>query len=145
MLGITIALGALFGVLFLRSKEAVVPNPQSVLMVDSVQIPITIADTSVLRQQGLSGTVSLAKGAGKLFIFDTPGTYGFWMKDMAYPIDIVWIDANKEIVEVTNTVLPESYPKVFYPTSPVLYVLELNAGEAGILGLKPAIKINFTQ
>jgi uncharacterized membrane protein (UPF0127 family) len=145
LLGITIALGALFGVLFLRYRQPTFLNQQSVITVGSKDIPITIADTASLREQGLSGTTSLARGTGKFFIFDKVDTYGFWMKDMQYPIDIVWIDANKEVVGVVEHALPESYPKIFYPTSPVQYVLEINAGESSLLGLIPGTKINFTQ
>lgn len=109
------------------------------------QIPVSIADTELSRQKGLSNTLSLREGTGKLFIFDTAGTYGFWMKDMRYPIDIVWIDADWTVVGVANGVAPESYPSVVYPPTSVQYVLELNKGEAVGDNLVIGSKVRFEK
>lgn len=137
---IVIATGALlFGVLLLRSTD----NPR--IMAGDTSIPVTIADTPALRERGLSGTSSLPKGMGKLFIFEHPDTYGFWMKDMHYPIDIVWIDTGWKVIGVAARVLPESYPEVVYPPSEVLYVLELNAGEASGDNFKPGALLDFKK
>lgn len=100
-------------------------------------IPVSVADTEAERAQGLSFTRELTEGRGKLFLFDAPGTYGFWMKDMRYPIDIVWIDSTWKVVAVTTDIAPETYPQVFYPPTDIRYVLELGAGDAerqGIVG-----------
>jgi uncharacterized membrane protein (UPF0127 family) len=135
------AIGALlFGVLLLRS-DRVPPH----VTAGEMQIPVTIADSPAQRERGLSGTESLSKGTGKLFIFERPGTYGFWMKDMQYPIDIVWIDAGWKVVGVAAQVLPESYPEMVYPPSEVLYVLELNAGEASGDNFKPGALLDFKK
>src|SRR5882672_5260542 len=53
------------------------------------------ADTDALRTLGLSGHSPLAADEGMLFIFPAPGEYGFWMKDMLFPLDLVWIAADK--------------------------------------------------
>ena len=45
------------------------------------------------RSQGLSGRPNLAAGTGMLFVFEQAGSYAFWMKDMRFPLDMVWIDA----------------------------------------------------
>ena len=127
---ILIALGALFGVLFLLSRETghrVIVGPYT--------IPVVLADTPKLRTRGLSGTERLAPGTGMLFVFDTPGTHGFWMKDMRYPLDIVWIDPTLTVVGVT-TAYPQSYPEIFYPPTAVAYVLEVTAGEAKAMGIE---------
>lgn len=135
------AIGALlFGVLLLRSDRV---SPY--VTAGEMQIPVTIADSPAQRERGLSGTESLSKGTGKLFIFERPGTYGFWMKDMQYPIDIVWIDAGWKVVGVAAQVLPESYPEMVYPPSEVLYVLELNAGEASGDNFKPGALLDFKK
>lgn len=124
---ILFTLGVLFGVLLLCFR-ATTHSPS--IIVGRTHIPVSVADTGPLREQGLSGTEMLSKGTGKLFIFDTSDSYGFWMKDMAYPIDIVWIDADWKVVGVSERATPLSYPTIFYPPTPVRYVLELNAGEA---------------
>src|SRR3989344_5288383 len=60
-----------------------------------VSLVTDVADTPELRQLGLSGKKSLEKDSGMLFVFDTTGIYGFWMKEMAFPIDVIWIDEKK--------------------------------------------------
>ncbi len=74
------------------------------------------------------GTASLPPTAGKLFVFDTPDTYGFWMKDMNYSLDFVWINSAMKIIAITPNVAASTYPEVFYPPHPVQYVLEVDAG-----------------
>ena len=98
----------------------------SVLHAPTVDIAITIADTEQSREQGLSDTTSLPTNSGMLFVFDTASKYGFWMKDMKYNLDIVWLDENLKIVDITTDVSANSYPKIFYPSQPVRYVLEVN-------------------
>ncbi len=93
-------------------------------------ISVKIADTPALQGKGLSGTESLAAGEGMLFVFDTPDQYAFWMKDMNYPIDIIWISGDKRIVDIKTNADPASYPAAFKPTLPALYVLEVEAGFA---------------
>jgi uncharacterized membrane protein (UPF0127 family) len=88
------------------------------LSLGSLKIPVTIAATPQSQEQGLSNTASLPSNQGMLFIFDTPDTYGFWMKDMRYPLDFVWIDTTMKIIGVTSNVAPGTYPKVFYCTQP---------------------------
>lgn len=126
---ILLSIGALL-VLFLRFWDR--PRPEegmyTEVSIGKVSIPVTIADTEALRTQGLSNTAFLTEGTGKLFIFDEVGMYGFWMKDMRYAIDIIWIDENRTIVGVLDTITPDTYPTVFYPPVPVRYVLEVPAG-----------------
>lgn len=136
---IIIAIGALFGVLLLLHTYMSTETSPSIVIGER-RIPVSIADSEEERQIGLSNTKSLAQGTGKLFVFEEIGTYGFWMKDMSYPIDIVWVDQNYKVVSVT-TITPESYPEVFYPPSEIKYALELNSGEAKIFDLVPESKI----
>lgn len=111
------------------------------LFVGAVQIPIEVADTNEERARGLSGRSALKNGGGLFFIFDMPGSYSFWMKDMRFPIDIVWINENWEVVGVERGVAPGTFPQTFYPPSEILYVLELNAGEAAKLGIDAGSKV----
>jgi uncharacterized protein len=89
---------------------------------------VKLANTPALRAQGLSGTIPLEDKQGMLFVFGSTGNYGFWMKDMSYPLDFIWIDENKRIVSITENIYPESYPAVFYSNTAILYVLEVPAG-----------------
>ncbi len=95
---------------------------------DSI-INVAIADTPQTRERGLSGTKSLKAGQGMLFVFEKPDYQAFWMKDMNYPLDFVWIGPDYTVKDVTENVLPESYPKAYSPKEPVTMVLEISAGE----------------
>src|SRR3989344_1777231 len=91
---------------------------------------IEIADTSPLRELGLSGRKTLDSNTGMLFIFDNDGNWGFWMKQMNFPLDIIWFDQNFKIVSLQKNLLPQSHPTVFYPGKNSRYVLEVNSGFA---------------
>lgn len=92
------------------------------------RVSVDIADTEAAREQGLSGRTGLMDDEGMLFVFQTDGEHAFWMKDMLFPIDIVWIDASSTVVYVAKNASPASYPTVFRPDTPARYVLELPAG-----------------
>ena len=94
-----------------------------------------LAQTPEARAQGLSGHKPLADNEGMLFIFDKPGMYGFWMKDMLFAIDIIWlapseVEGISKIVHMEKNISPNTYPKVFAPKEYTQYVLEVNAGIA---------------
>ena len=85
------------------------------------------------RKKGLSGLDSLPLNQGMLFVFENKGPYGFWMKDMKFAIDIIWLDENKKVVDfVTNA--PAQPGKsdrdltLYKPRADAKYVLEVNAG-----------------
>ncbi|MCK5060172.1 MAG: DUF192 domain-containing protein [Candidatus Pacebacteria bacterium] len=98
------------------------------LRIGNATLSTEVASTQAARTKGLSGRAELSPADGMLFIFDKPDTYGFWMKGMNFPIDIIWIGEGKKVVSIKENALPESFPKTFYPSEKVLYVLETNAG-----------------
>lgn len=102
---------------------------------------VEVANTPALREKGLSGHAPLGAGEGMLFVFGQDVTDGFWMKDMLFPIDIIWIDAEGRVVTVVPDATPESYPEVFYPTKPARYVLEVPAGFAQMHGIAEGTKV----
>lgn len=97
------------------------------IYIGDVPFDVTVADTQPERSQGLSGTDPLGPNEGMLFIFDRPDYYGFWMKDMNYPIDILWFDNNRRLVHIEENVRPESYPQSFGPDERARFVVELAA------------------
>lgn len=94
------------------------------------EIKVEIADSEEKRNKGLSGRKKLGENDGMLFIFEITAQYSFWMKDMRFPLDIIWIDENKKIVAISENISPDTYPASFSPSDPVKYVLEVNAGWA---------------
>jgi uncharacterized membrane protein (UPF0127 family) len=102
-----------------------------------------VSSTETQRDKGLSGTSSLGSNDGMLFVFTRPGNYGFWMKDMNYNLDIVWLNSNKKVSYIAQNLSPRSYPSVYFPSYPSKYVLELNAGSVKKLNIIPGEQINF--
>ncbi|MCC7004304.1 DUF192 domain-containing protein [Candidatus Nomurabacteria bacterium] len=98
------------------------------LKIRNTTLNIIISDTQELRELGLGNRKSLSDNTGMLFIFPFEDKYGFWMKDMNFPIDIFWIDSNKIIVDEISNVSTSTFPKTFFPKQNSLYVLETNAG-----------------
>jgi uncharacterized membrane protein (UPF0127 family) len=94
-----------------------------------------VASTPDALSQGLSGRESLVSDQGMLFVFPVSGEYAFWMKDMNFPLDIVWIDADMRVVGIAKNVATSSYPENLLPPSPVRYVLELNARGSDRFGI----------
>lgn len=116
--------------------------PHSVLL-NNTRISLEIASNTASQIKGLSGRTSLPEGQGLLFIFSSAGFHGFWMKEMNFPIDIIWIDDSFKVVTIKADTNPQTYPKVFYPVSPARYVLEVNAGVASSSSLKEGEMLVF--
>lgn len=89
-----------------------------------------VATTTQAQARGLGGRADVPSRYGLLFVFPEDGTYGFWMKDMLVPIDMLWLSDSGQVVYEQENVAPDTYPDVFYPTTPARYVLETRAGEA---------------
>ena len=88
-----------------------------------------VVDTDAARQQGLMFRENLPQGQGMLFVFEAEGRYGFWMKNMKFPIDIIWIDQEKKIVDVKFDLSPcQEACEIFEPHAKALYALEVEAG-----------------
>lgn len=110
------------------------------LKVGSAEFEVELATSTLDRMRGLSGRPSLPEGEGMLFVFGTLGNYGFWMKDMNFPLDFVWI-RESVVVGTTGNVPPEPGKpvwqlKAYYPPEYVDKVLELNAGDVSRYSIK---------
>lgn len=118
--------------------RSVVEAPEASFRVDVVNTPET-------RGRGLSGREQLGKDEGMWFVFDHPARYGFWMKDMNFPIDIIWLDDRYRVVHIEANVSPNTYPKSFTPDEESLYVLEVAAGRAEVAGITEGATLTFSQ
>lgn len=107
------------------------------------QFNYEIAENENARQKGLSGRPFIKNNQAMLFVFQKSDVYCFWMKDMRFPIDIIWVDSSKTIVGTTEQVLPSSYPKTFCSPNPVQYVFEISAGQVSAASVRPGQRINF--
>lgn len=109
------------------------------------KIVAEVVDTPAERMRGLSGRSGLADGRGMLFVFEEPAMQGFWMKDMLFPIDIIWIADTLVSGVVPNAKPDDSEGRpVYYSPAPVQYVLEVPAGTADKLGVIPGTPVQIS-
>lgn len=111
--------------------------------INDKQFSVEVPDSSEARMWGLSGRPCIGDDQAMLFVFEEAGVHCFWMKEMQFFIDIVWLDADKRIIYVKENADPASYPKHFCPPSPAKYVLEFSAGTAQRLGLASGQQLSF--
>lgn len=94
-------------------------------------IEARIATTPQQLTAGLSDTPNLAPNHGMLFVMSRPSRWQFWMKDMHYNLDIIWLNTHKSVVYIAPNLSPSTFPKTYAPPqSNTLYVLEVPAGTA---------------
>ena len=110
------------------------------VIINGHSIFVEVMDTPDLRAKGLSGRERLNGNTGMLFIFEAPGDYGFWMKEMNFPIDIIWISDGK-VVGFEKNVEPEPGVstlnlRTYSSPQPVEVVLEVAAGTVDRLEIK---------
>lgn len=101
-------------------------------------ITADIAKDEPMREKGLAGVTNLGINDGLLFIFPSAGNYGFWMKGMLIPIDLIWIADGKivgfeENMQPPAPGTPDQNLKVYYPPQAVDKVLELHAERVSLL------------
>ena len=109
------------------------------------EIPVEVADTLKKRRLGLGKRTSLKKGWGMLFVFEKRKPHRFWMKDMQFPLDIIWLD-NHRIVHIIHNAKPvnsRDEPEIMTSPVPVNFVLEIAAGRAAKLRLKTEQRLKF--
>jgi len=126
-----------------QSKKGIV-----VVIIKTLNVDAEVADTAAKRKKGLSKRDSLPLNQGMLFVFEQSGMYGFWMKDMKFPIDIIWLDENKRIVDIVQNVPVEPGKKdsqltIYKPDGDAKYVLEINAGLSQLNALQKGDQANF--
>ncbi len=137
-----------FTLVFLGSKNDNKNRTEQffVRFIDSQAVfSVEVAKEKAERVKGLSGREALLKGEGMLFVFEVSDRHGFWMKDMKFPLDIIWIDDNKRVVHIEESVDPNTYPKTFYPEQDSRYVLEIGAGLSAINDIKVGQYVSFEE
>ena len=116
--------------LFVLSQYYRVHRPVNINLISLAgqKIAVDVAIDDEDHTDGLSGREKLEEDRGMLFVFDESAKYPFWMKDMKFSLDIIWLDENREVVYIKEDARPESYPDVFEPMRPSRYVLEVPSG-----------------
>jgi uncharacterized protein len=130
---------------FLFGRNVV--NRRAQLVLKNQVFDIEIAENATARAQGLSHRDSLPQNAGLLFLFKSPSKHGFWMKDMKFPIDILWFRGN-ELIGISKNAVPEPEKnvlqlKVYYPPAEADRVFEINAGLSDKYNFQPGDKFEL--
>lgn len=130
--------GSLIFLFLLLGTQYILRHQDQILFVSSSELPKKVslgekayalerALTNEERALGLGGRENLCRDCGMLFVFSEPALPGFWMKDMRFPLDIVWL-LDDTVVHIERNV-PFDSPDTFYPKNMANRVLEFNAGE----------------
>lgn len=109
------------------------------------KIDVELAENDDERAQGLMFRKSMDDNKGMLFIFDGPEQMqSFWMKNTIMSLDIIYVNANKQIVKIYKNTTP--YSENSLPSDrPAQYVVEVFAGFTDRYGIKDGDKINFSK
>ena len=113
------------------------------LYIHDKEIQVEVAQTPEERSQGLMGRKHLGKDEGMLFIFETEGYHGFWMKDTLLPLSIAFIGKDGRIVWMTD-MKPLTLDS-HVPPRPILYALEMNKGWFSSHGVKVGDVVRFSK
>ena len=110
-----------------------------------IHVEVMMDATDMLR--GMMFRTSLESGRGMLYIHRNPGTYGYWMYQTLIPLDIIWMDSSKRVVEIVDSAPPckteASKCPHFGGKETAQYVLEIGSGQAKQNGIRLGDTVTF--
>jgi hypothetical protein len=124
------------------------PLPTGTLVIAGrVTVTVEMARTVHEKMRGLSGRAELKSGRGMLFVYERPQPIGIWMKDMRFPLDIIWIQEGRvaHIERDVPPLLPAGPERVYTATGDL--VLEVPAGFAAQHKVRPGdgVKVDLLK
>ena len=136
---------------FVKEVDSI-PNDRylqaKVILNDDFELTAYVAITNDQQVKGLSVKDHLKENEGMLFVFERPTRQVFWMKDMRFPIDIIWLDSNGTVVHIEHNLQPCIMTFAFIcpsyiPDKDSLYVLETVAGFSKKHSIKVGTNVDF--
>jgi uncharacterized membrane protein (UPF0127 family) len=136
---------------FVKEFESI-PNDRylqaKVIVNDDFELTAYMAVTNDQQVKGLSVKDHLKENEGMLFVYEQPTRQAFWMKDMKFPIDIIWLDSNGTVVHIEDNLQPCIITFAFIcpsyvPDNDSHYVLETVAGFSKKHGIKVGTNVDF--
>lgn len=116
---------------------------EGIIAIGENEITVDIAKTAVDRARGLSGRDAICETCGMLFVFDDMGMRHFWMKEMLFDIDVVWI-VDDRIIGLAEHVSHSAQDRsVFASPGPVNRVVELPSGYIADHGISVGQKVTY--
>ena len=131
------------------SKLESVEFPRGTIKVDDVVLEVQIADDESKRIRGLMFQDPLPYDQGMIFVFDEPGVYSLWMLNMQFALDMIWIDADGNVVHIEQDIPPCETPteimacQSIVPSGEAMYILEVTAGFVEQFGITKESKIDL--
>lgn len=135
---IIVVLAIFFSQRYIGNTSGLSLGQKATATVENQTFNLLLARSDEEKQVGLSNKASLDKNTGMLFVFDKPDYYSFWMRNMKFPIDIIYLNGDK-VVTVHKNVPPASEnttPTIYKPSEPADKVLEITAGLADEFGIE---------
>lgn len=107
-----------------------------------------VADTPLLRAQGLSDRDDLPEGRGMLFVYEYSAPRSFWMYNVSFGLDIIFIDDSGIILNVESAspgvgIMVNDLPH-YYSNGDTRYVLEINRGVSAEAGIRAGTVVDFS-
>ncbi len=109
--------------------------PVQTLTINNDTLDVFIVDTPIAQARGLSFVPGLPSGTGMMFVFVESHIPKFWMKDMRFDLDMIWLDESLAVIDIHQNITPDTYPEIFSPISPASYVIEVTAGVVNTLDI----------
>lgn len=117
-----------------------------IVKINNQSFNATVAASEKEREIGLSETKSLQPNQGMIFLFDRPDYYSFWMKNMKFPIDIIYINNDTIVTIISNAPFPKNNSEsltVYASISPANKVLEIQGGLSEKYKFKNGDKVTY--
>ena len=121
--------------------------PTKKVCFDNVCVYSEIADSDFKRTQGLMFREYMKENRAMLFVFDQEDRYSFWMKNMRFPLDIIWISEDKRVAQIRTDVKPcvsSGICESLMPSKRAKYALEVNAGFVNRHEIKIGGEVKFS-
>ena len=110
---------------------------------------LEVASDVASRGLGLGGRSALADDSGMLFVFPAEGFHRFWMKDVSFPLDLIYIAGDGTIVDIQTMEpepgVPDAALALYEPPTEVLLAMEINGGLARRLGIEAGMAVRFDR
>lgn len=122
-------------------------NSRIVRFPDGTEIRAELAIHEGDLLKGMKYRESLDEDRGMLFIYGKEGMYPFWMYEVKVPLDMIWLDSNKRVVQLVHQCPPCPGPSEKCPSYggqvPATYILEVKAGVAKKHNIRPGVQLEF--
>ena len=116
---------------------------QCPMQLEKTCLNLEFAKTPAQQERGLGGRDAMAANQAMLFVIQQADAACFWMKDMKFNLDIIWLDAAKRVIKIQPNLSPDTYPQSYCPAQPAAYVLEVVAGQAGQNNISVGRQLHF--